>query len=167
VEAVFVTHGHPDHIGGCKAFKQARLHALAPEVGLIEGAATVRSPMTAVMPQGPRPTGLKVFRPLRDGETVQVGTLAVRAFAAPGHTPGSAAYLAREVLYLGDAANIASDGQMKNAAWVFSTDTRQARNSLKALSRRLQDEGAAVQRVAPAHSAPAPGSALTAFAAKP
>ena len=167
VEAVFLTHGHPDHTGGCKAFPGARLHAMAAEVGLVEGTASVRSPMTAFMHQPPKATGLKVARPLADGEIITVGPLAVQVLALPGHTPGSAAYLAGGTLYVGDGARVAKDGALKNAAWVFSTDTGLAKASLQTVSRRLAAEGATATLVAPAHSAPAPLSALTGFAARP
>ena len=167
VEAIFITHGHPDHAGGCGAFKQARLYALAPEVGLIEGTAKVNSPFRAITNPPLKSTGLKVSRALNDGETVTVGVLSVRAFAIPGHTPGSAAYLANQVLYLGDAATVTTGGELRNAIWVVSTDADQARRSLKALSGKLAKAGDKVLTLAPAHSAPGPASALAAFAAKP
>ena len=166
VEAVFITHGHADHTGGCKAFPRARLHALAAEVGLVEGTATVASPMTTVMRQPVRANGLQVAEPpLTDGQTVQVGPLSVRVLAMPGHTPGSAAYLAAGVLYVGDAANITTGGALRNTAWVFSTDPGQGARSLRTVSQRLQGEGMTPMIVAPSHSAPAPGATLTAFAA--
>jgi len=49
-----------------------------------------------------RPTRPKVTRPLKDGDVADVGDLRVEVFAVPGHTPGSAVYLARGVLFFGE-----------------------------------------------------------------
>ncbi len=163
VEAVFVTHGHGDHIGGCKAFPQARIHALAAEVGMIEGTASARSPMTGFSAPKPKPTGLKVAQALADGQVVDLGVLRIKALAVPGHTPGSAAYVANGVLFLGDAASVTDDDRLKNSAWIFSTDSAQASRSLKALPGRLAGESPAVQIIAPSHSATAPVAVLTAY----
>jgi glyoxylase-like metal-dependent hydrolase (beta-lactamase superfamily II) len=163
VEAVFITHGHGDHTGGCKAFPRARIHALQAEVGMVEGTATAKSPMTGFTAPKPKPTGLKVAQALSDGQVVEMGVLRIKALAVPGHTPGSAAYAAGGVLFLGDAASVTDDDKLKNSAWVFSTDSKQASRSLKALAGRIGAETPAVQTIAPAHSAPAPVAVLMAY----
>jgi glyoxylase-like metal-dependent hydrolase (beta-lactamase superfamily II) len=163
VEAVFVTHGHGDHTGGCKAFPQARIHALAAEVGMIEGTASAKSPMTGFSAPKPKPTGLKVAQALTDGQVVELGVLRIKALAVPGHTPGSAAYAAGGVLFLGDAASVTDDDKLKNAAWIFSTDSAQASRSLKALAARIGGETPPISTIAPAHSAAAPVAVLNAY----
>ncbi len=165
VEAVFITHGHGDHTGGCKAFPRARIMALAAEVGMIEGTASAKSPMTGFSAPKPKPTGLKVARALADGQVVDLGVLSIKAFAVPGHTPGSAAYAAGGVLYLGDAASVTDDDRLRSAAWIFSTDSGQAERSLRALAGRIAGESPAVQTIAPSHSATAPAAVLAAYAA--
>lgn len=163
VQAVFVTHGHGDHVGGCKAFPNARIAALTAEVGMIEGTASARSPMTGFSAPKPKPTGLKVAQALSDGQVVDLGVLSIKALAVPGHTPGSAAYVANGVLYLGDAASVTDNDKLKNSAWVFSTDSGQAHRSLKALAGRIANESPPVTVIAPSHSATAPVAVLQAY----
>lgn len=156
VTAIFVTHGHPDHVGGCGAFPGAEVLAFEGDRGLIEGTAAAKGPVTRFS-KGDPSSSRKVTRALADGETVQVGSLSVRAFAIPGHTAGSAAFLAGEVLYLGDALTGQADGKVRNAPWVFSDDLEEGRRSAVALGKRLAAENAAVKTLAFAHSGPLDG----------
>ena len=134
VTAILVTHGHPDHIGALALFPKAQVMALEPEVALVERG------------------GAKVNRALKDGETVTLGQTPVRVFAVPGHTVGSAAYLVNGILFLGDAADVATDGKIKGSPWIFSASQAQDRASLVALNQRLVKDGAAVKAIAFAHS---------------
>lgn len=146
VVAIFLTHGHGDHVAGCRLFPSADVYALESEVGLIGAAA-------------------KVNHPLRDGDAAEVGNLRVEAFASPGHTPGSAVYLARGVLFFGDSANGRKDGTLMPAVRLFSKDANQNIASLKALAARLHPRAAEVKTLAFAHSGPIEGFApLAAFA---
>jgi glyoxylase-like metal-dependent hydrolase (beta-lactamase superfamily II) len=150
VSAVFVTHGHPDHIAACHLFPAASIYALAADVGLAEGTATAKSPVGKLM--GAQRTGTKITRGLTDGETVTVGSRAVQVFAVPGHTAGSAAYLVDGVLFLGDSASATSDGKITGAPWFFSDDQPQNRASLKALGERLRPRQSDVKVLVPAHT---------------
>jgi glyoxylase-like metal-dependent hydrolase (beta-lactamase superfamily II) len=94
---------------------------------------------------------VKVTRALHDGDTVTLGQLAVRVFAVPGHTQGSAAYLVNGVLFIGDAADMYNDGAMKGSAWIFTDNQAQDRASLVRLDRRLVQEGADVKAIEFAH----------------
>jgi glyoxylase-like metal-dependent hydrolase (beta-lactamase superfamily II) len=156
VKAVFLTHGHPDHIGACHLLKNADIMALPGDVPLAEGTGRAKGPVPSKFdtPLGKR---VKVTHPLTDGETVTVGPLSVKVYAVPGHTAGSAAFLATEVLYMGDSAGAASDGHLKGAPWVFSDDTEQNHQSLVALASRLKSEGATVKKTSFAHTGPVDG----------
>ena len=138
VKAIFLTHGHADHIAGCHLFPQAEVMALEAEVPLAEGKARARGPITRLLPPTDHP--VHVTRALKDGETVQVGTLAVRVLALPGHTGGSAAYLVRGVLFLGDSADATREGKLVPAKWPVTDDAQGNRASLQALAARLKSE---------------------------
>jgi glyoxylase-like metal-dependent hydrolase (beta-lactamase superfamily II) len=164
VAAIFLTHGHPDHIGGVGQFPNADIMALAAEVPLIEGRTRARGPLPQFFPVSP--TGITVNRPLRDGEVVTLSGIAFRVYAVPGHTAGSAAYFANGVLYVGDSADTASDGTIIGAPWIFSDSQAENRASLVRLEQRLVADGANVAAIVPGHSAVQQGSdQLSAFAA--
>jgi len=149
VTAILLTHGHPDHTAAIHLFGKAQVMALGPEVPLVEGKARAGAPFTRLMPA--KPTGLKVTRALFDGDTVMLGQIAVRVYAVPGHTQGSAAYLVNGMLFLGDAADMYNNGEMEISAWIFTDDQAQDRVSLLRLGRRLDEEGADVKAIEFAH----------------
>jgi hydroxyacylglutathione hydrolase len=139
VGAIFLTHGHGDHTAGCKLFPQAEVYAMKADVPLIGDAA-------------------RVTHPLSDGDVVQVAPdLRVEAFAVPGHTPGSAVYLARGVLFFGDSAGASKEGTVMKAVSLFSKDSAQNVTSLKALESRLLPRAAEVKELAFAHTGPLAG----------
>jgi hydroxyacylglutathione hydrolase len=148
VNAIFLTHGHGDHTAACKLFPDAQVYALGNEISLVGDAA-------------------KVNHPLKDGDVVSVGDLRVEAFAVPGHTPGSAAYLARGVLFFGDSAGASKDGVMMKAVRLFSKDSGQNVTSLKALEARLVPRASEVKELAFAHTGPLEGfQPLATFASR-
>jgi glyoxylase-like metal-dependent hydrolase (beta-lactamase superfamily II) len=149
VTTILLTHGHADHTAAIRLFGKAQVMALEPDVPLVEGTAGANGPLTRLMPV--RPTGVKVARALHDGDTVGLGDFSVRVFAVAGHTQGSAAYLVNNVLFIGDAADMYSDGTMKGAAWIFTDNQAQDRTSLVQLDQRLKREGAVVQAIEFAH----------------
>ncbi len=149
VDAIFLTHGHADHIAAAPLFPNAAVMALGPEAGLVEGRESAGG-LTRLMPLSP--TGITIKRRLRDGEEVVVGGTAIKAFAVPGHTRGSAAYLVNGVLFVGDSADVAGDDTLLPSAWIFSDSQAQNRQSLAALDTRLKRERASVTAIAPAHS---------------
>jgi glyoxylase-like metal-dependent hydrolase (beta-lactamase superfamily II) len=150
VEAVLLTHGHRDHLAGCHLFPSASVYALAGDVALAEGREGMKSPMGKMV--GTKPTGIKIARALADGETLTLGSGSIRVFAIPGHTAGSAAYLANGVLFLGDSAGSSKEGKVLPAPWVFSDDQAQNRASLRALGERLRPAAAEVKLLVPAHT---------------
>ncbi|HEY4015266.1 MAG TPA: MBL fold metallo-hydrolase [Polyangiaceae bacterium] len=148
VAAIFLTHGHPDHTAGCKLFPSAEVYAMDSEVSLIGDAA-------------------KVTHPLKDGEVATVSDLRVEAFSVPGHTPGSAVYLARGVLFLGDSAGASKKDDMMKAVRLFSKDSALNVASLKALAARLAPREAEIKAMAFGHTGSLTGvEPLEAFAAR-
>jgi len=150
VKAIFLTHGHPDHIAAAKLFPQARIYSLKEEVEIAEGIKNNPSPIGRIF--SPKPTGIKVTNILKDGDKVNFGSLTVEVFSIPGHTEGGAAYLINGVLFLGDAALSSSDGKIKHAVWVFSSDIKQQNRSLKALAERLVPRKNGIKTILFSHS---------------
>ena len=150
VTAIFITHGHPDHTAAIAMFPKAEVMSLEREAPLVEGREGSHGPLTRLFPVSP--TGVKVSRPLRDGETVALGQTQIRVFAVPGHTAGSAAYLVNEVLFLGDAADIGRSGDVQGSRWIFSDSQSDDRASLVALEKRLSAEAVPVKAIVFAHS---------------
>jgi hydroxyacylglutathione hydrolase len=150
VKAIFLTHGHADHVAAVRLFPGAQVMALAEDVDLAEGRARGKGPLPKMVPAPKR--NVRVSKTLKDNETVHVGTLTVKVLAIPGHTGGSAAYLARGTLFLGDSADAQKDGRVDAAKWLFSDDAQQNRASLKALAARLAPRASEIKTLAFSHS---------------
>jgi glyoxylase-like metal-dependent hydrolase (beta-lactamase superfamily II) len=151
VAAIFITHAHPDHDAAIPLFPKATVYAMKDEVPVAQGKQAYGSTFSRVT-GATNPHPFEVGYPLENGEKVTVGNLEVTAFAIPGHTPGSGAYLAQGVLYLGDAAGIGSDQKVVGPVKPFSTDAAQGAASLKRLAEELQSRGEEVKVLATAHS---------------
>lgn len=164
VKAIFLTHGHPDHIKGCKQFPKAQVYIGAGEEHLVDGTMGSKGPLPRMFGAMPK-LALAGARTVRDGEVVEVGGLQVKVFVLPGHTAGSAAFLASGALYLGDSATLESKGALRPAPWLFSDDQAENVASLKRLGKQLAP--GEVKALVPAHSGSSEGgAALASFAAQ-
>lgn len=84
VEVILLTHGHPDHVGALK------------EVQAATGAPVAFHPADAEWV--PLPADFD----LQDGDVIEVGACGLQVIHAPGHTPGSVAFLTGRQLIGGD-----------------------------------------------------------------
>ena len=100
VAAVLLTHSDPDHVGGLAAFPHAQVYLGRRELPLLDGS----------LARTPGCHNAIILRPLTlldDGDVLVIGGREVRIIAAPGHTPGSLAYLIdNTMLFAGDALNL-------------------------------------------------------------
>ena len=158
VVAVLITHAHADHIAALALFPKATIYAMKREVPIAAGQEPFNGPLFKLF--GAKNTSpFSVTHPLDDGETFMAGNLQVTAYAVPGHTEGSAAYLVNGALFVGDAAQIKSDQQIIGPSMIFSTDRAQGEASLKHLGQELQPHSADVKYIATGHTGTVSGLA--------
>lgn len=163
VVAVLLTHSHPDHIAALPLFPKAMVYATKREVPLAAGQEDYNGPMFKMMGER-NATPFNVGHPVDDGETFMVGNLQVTAFLVPGHTEGSAAYLVNGMLFVGDAIQFKSNGQVIGPSVIFSTDRAQGEASLKHLAQQIQPHAGEVKFIASGHTGTVAGlGPLTSF----
>lgn len=152
VKAIFVTHGHIDHVAGLSAFPDATIYAhqtLVPYLtGKDHGEALIgrlsgRLPVDNQVPA-------EAITTVTDDQTITVGDTTARVFATPGHTDGSLSYLINGVLYIGDAAMFGPDGQLVIPPKMITAERERAHKSLVDLAARAEQLG--VDTVVPSHT---------------
>ena len=101
LQAVFLTHGHYDHVGGVGALRQA-----------FPGVAVYLQAEDAEKDDQLMPTaGLGPLTLWRDGDVVPLGALQVEVLHTPGHTRGSVCLRCRDALFSGDTLFAGSMGR--------------------------------------------------------
>jgi glyoxylase-like metal-dependent hydrolase (beta-lactamase superfamily II) len=161
VALVFLTHSHRDHVAGWRAVRGARFHVAAPEYARLVGRDRPRGwiPRWAerVRPSRLPRAGELDVRTFAADTAFVLGADTLRAYVVPGHTAGSAAYLFRGVLFVGDAATYSWWRGFAPARRGYSDDARGAAASLARLWPRLPPGG--VRYVCTAHARCAPFTA--------
>jgi hydroxyacylglutathione hydrolase len=135
VHTILLTHGHVDHWAGALKFPRALVRAGAGDVPLIRSEQECKAwlPRTLIawfgpkLPPPPRLVGLEGDARLDvDGEPID-------AVLLPGHTPGSAAYLFRGMLFTGDSLFRSGSHRLAAANPMFTDDRALNRRSLEKL----------------------------------
>lgn len=141
VVAVFLTHGHRDHIAAWPSVASARYYLGAAEVSRFLGADAYEAFLPRLVgrlsePERPRPGRLTLHR-IHGDTAIAFGPDTLRAFPLPGHTPGSTAYLFRGILFVGDAVTWTPLRGFHSARPEYSDDVERSRRSLEDLWTRV------------------------------
>ena len=110
IKAIFLTHGHFDHIMGVKALKEAcgaPVYASALEKDLLT------DPYLNTSAQYGRSCVVEPDHWLSDGETVTAAGITLRMISTPGHTEGSCCYYIEETG--GDPILLSGDTLFENS----------------------------------------------------
>ncbi|MDY7229160.1 MBL fold metallo-hydrolase [Hyalangium rubrum] len=103
VHTVLLTHGHVDHWGAAHLFPNARVVVGPGEAAVIRGEFVQKSLVGRLTRSMARPPVPAKLEEAQDGAELSVDGASIRVIHLPGHTPGSAAYLWRDVLFTGDS----------------------------------------------------------------
>lgn len=158
VNAVFLTHSHRDHVGAWRLVRHARFYVTAPEHSRLVGDTAHRGwipeLVNRVLPSDLPPPGELNVQTFSGDTSFVLGADTVRAYVVPGHTAGSAVYLFRGILFLGDAVTYSRRGGFAPAKPSFSDDAPRAVRSLEQLWARIPAVG--VSYICTAHARCAP-----------
>ena len=109
LDAIWVTHGHMDHVGAIAAIKRALnvpVHLHRGDLPLYRAAAEHAILFGATIEQPPEPEAEFV-----DGQVLRVGTLEFSVMHAPGHAPGHVVIHGNGVAFVGDCLFAGSIGR--------------------------------------------------------
>ena len=102
VHYILETHAHADHLSGSqllkRAFPKAKI-AIGERITVVQQTFKTIFDLTENFPTD----GSQFDRLLKDGETVDAGSLKVDVIFTPGHTPACATYKIGDALFTGDA----------------------------------------------------------------
>lgn len=105
---VLDTHAHADHLTGAGVLRRRRGAPIAIGVRITE----VLSFFKGVFDLGDEvpADGSQFDRLLADGDVLEAGSIVIRAYATPGHTPACTSYLIGDALFTGDAIFMPDQG---------------------------------------------------------
>jgi hydroxyacylglutathione hydrolase len=99
LEAIFQTHGHPDHLAALREVAEATGAPIFFHEAEARHLDATAEQMSAMF--GPIPWPI-AHRTYAEGEVLSVGALSVQVLHTPGHTPGSVCLQVEDALFTGD-----------------------------------------------------------------
>lgn len=125
VIALFLTHTDRDHIAAVKLFKNATIYISDKEEDMINGKVgrfgLYKNRMT------------ERHKTLKDGEIIVIDNTKIELILTPGHTVGSASFIANDkYLFTGDTLSL-DNGKIKEFVKFFNIDTEEQKESIKKL----------------------------------
>jgi glyoxylase-like metal-dependent hydrolase (beta-lactamase superfamily II) len=160
VRVILCTHSHDDHTAGRKRFPNATTYLMKPPPGAKGGPGRSNwNRMQRALSSGAEnlARGAGTVIHVDDGAVLDFYGDRIEAFAVPGHTYDSCAYLAFGVLFLGDSAAGQYNGQIGSAPPFVSVDRNLNQRALKRLADRLQGRKREIAYLAFGHQGPIPG----------
>lgn len=128
LKAIINTHGHFDHVSANKALKKASGADLMIHPDDV--------PMLTHLAQGAAQWGMRSEdspapdRLLNEGDTITVGTIQLKVFHTPGHTPGGISLYAEKAVFVGDTLFAGSIGRTDFPGGDFNTLISSIHNKL-------------------------------------
>lgn len=154
VKAIFLTHHHRDHIAALQQFPDADIYIGAADRRGLEAKKKLDGFLPSINSPLRRPPvdDVRQIQTIYHNQRLKIGNKRVHAFALPGHTRGSMAYLVDHTLFVGDSLVFDPSGKAKLLPTMFSHNTKLARHSLRGLVKLLKSENLTPVIIAPSHS---------------
>ncbi len=109
VEYIINTHGHADHIAANAKVKEATGAMILIHQADADMLTSAHRNLSAFMGGGI--TGGAAGRILKDGDTIEIGSIRFKVLHTPGHTPGGISLLTDNILFSGDTLFAESIGR--------------------------------------------------------
>jgi len=129
LEAVLLTHGHPDHLVGAADVAEATgadVYLNSIEAKVVEMMPEMILAMLGI-------DELKTpdeFKPLEDGQVLELAGLTIKVLHTPGHSPGSVSFLVDDALFDGDLVFRGSIGRTDFPGGDFGTLIRSVKEKV-------------------------------------
>jgi glyoxylase-like metal-dependent hydrolase (beta-lactamase superfamily II) len=125
IEAILLTHGHPDHVAGVADIADAtgaEVYLHASDAAMVKGMPPMLLAMMGI-------DELRVpaeFKPLEDGQVLDLAGLSIEVLYTPGHSTGSVSFHIDDAVFDGDLIFHGSIGRTDFPGGDFDTLVRSA-----------------------------------------